>query len=256
MSLDDRTFGIPELDSTIAPYLPGGWLGLLTGPSGAGTHLLAKQFAAAGVGSSPVLYYTTDERTQDIQQAFRDYGWDPEGVRILNLDDEYYERVLVRQLEVSRTRERGLRAEEVLRAGQTPLPLRPFSLTSRVLADLAQLDGPFRLIIDSVDFLIEILGASELIVLARQIRRRAQSLGGQAVLILQPQIHDARTTGLLDEMADLIIGMETVGDGDRFVTRLTVRKIRNHPERNRVLAAEVTESGLRFQPPAPSGSRR
>ena len=252
----DRLFGIPELDDSLMPFLPPGWLGVIAGPSGAGTHLLAKQFAAAGVGAYPVLYYATNERTQDVQQAFRDFGWDPDAVRILNLDDEYYERVLLRQLEVSQTRERGLKAGDLVHAGQVPLPLRPYSLTTRILADLGQLDGPFRMVIDSIDFLIEVLGPVELIALVRQIRHRAQTLGGHAVLVLHPQIHDARTNGLLEEMSDLVVALEVGSEGERFFTRLAVRKIRNHPERNRFLNAEVTEGGLKLMASVPAGGHR
>lgn len=251
---EDVIFGIPELDGTLVSYLPPGWLGLITGVSGSGTHLVAKQFAAAGVGTVPVLYYTTNERTQDIQQSFRDFGWDPDAIRIGNLDDEYYERVLMRQLDVSRSRERGLTAEELTASAAPALPSRPFSLAYRVLADLAQLDGPFRLVIDSIDFLLEILGSAEVISLVRQIRHRSQTLGGQAMVMLQPHIHDARTTGLLNELADVVVELESTPEGERYVRRLALRKIRNHPERTHIFSVEISEGGLQVTPP-PTGRK-
>ena len=256
MSFDQPILGIPELDAALLADLTPGWLGLICGPTGSGTHLLAKQFAAEGRGSSPVLFYTTNETTANLQKSFRDYGWDPESIRIENLDDEYFDRVLARQLEVSRTREQGLTAKQLLSEGGLAPLQRPFSLTSRILADIAKLETPFRLVVDSIDFLIEILGAAEVVTLARQIRRRAQALGGQSMLVLHPGIHDAHTTGLLEEIADVVVELNVVPDAKRGSTEILVQKLRLHPERNRRFVAEMTDNGMRVARSGAPESRR
>ena len=237
-------FGLPELDSRLSSVLPPGWMGLLLGRTGAGAPLAAKQFAHAGVGALPVLYYTTYERTDDVVRAFRDFGWSPDGVQIVNVSEEYYSRVLVRDLEVARARERGIRYADLAAATPRPIGSKTFNLTSRLLSDLAGMQGRFRLVLDSVDFLLELLEPSEVLTVARQVRHCAQTFGGQALVIVQAEVHERRTTGLLEDMSDLVLEFGTERSNGSVKHGLTVRKVRNHPERTHRYPVAVTEHGL------------
>jgi KaiC/GvpD/RAD55 family RecA-like ATPase len=237
--------GIPELDRELVPFLPSGWLGLLVGRPGSGSALFAKQFAqAAGPHRTPVVFYTTYERTEDIHRAFEEFGWRPENVRIVNLAAEYYERVLRRDLEVSRAREQGLTYRDVERAPPAPVERRTFNLQNRILSDLATIETPFRLVLDSLDFFLEILAPADVMVVARQVRHLAQAHGGDALLVFQSDIHERRMAGLLEEMADLVLELRAEPKADTFEHVLAIRKVRNHPERSRVHAVRATDHGL------------
>lgn len=243
--------GLPELDQELAAVLPPGWLGLLVGRAGGGMPLFAKQFAKAGTHRSPVLYYTTYERTEDILRTFRDFGWDPAGVTVVNLADEYFERVLRRDLEVSRTREQGLTYRDVERAPPHAVSRRTFNLQNRLLSDLAAIDTPFRLVLDSLDFFLEVLEPAEVMMVARQIRHLAQARGGEAFLVLQTEIHERRTTGLLEDMADLVIELRAEPRPDSYEHVLAIRKVRNHPEKTRIAITRATDHGLVLPPAGP-----
>jgi len=245
MSDPPVVIGIPELDRELAPSLPPGWLALAVGSADSSTHLLAKQFAHAGVGESPVHFYTTYERTEDIARVFGDFGWKTDGVRVVNLAQEYYDRVLSRELEVSRTRERGIRYSDLAPSkGLDESTSRTFNLTNRLFADLAALDGRFRLVLDSLDFLLEVLEGQSVMTVSRQIRQRAQGLGGRALLVVQAGIHDAPTIGLLQDLADLVLefGIDVVSG--ELVHSLTIRKVRNHPERATIVRTRTGAHGL------------
>jgi KaiC/GvpD/RAD55 family RecA-like ATPase len=244
MGDDQAVLGIPELDGELYAYMPPGWLGLLVGHSGAGTPMFAKQFAQAMVGTSPVLYYTTYERTEDVHRAFRDFGWDPDGVQIVNLSEEYFRNVLVHSLEISQLRERGLKLADLDGSRPTPGAPTTYNITSRLLADLAALDGRFRLVLDSLDFFFEVLETNDVMTVVRQIRHRAQELGGQALLVVQGEFHERRVSGMLEDMADLVVELNARPRGESYEHTIAVRQIRNHPERTRVLPARMTDAGL------------
>ena len=245
MGAPSPVLGIPDLDRLLAPSLPPGWMALAVGHSGASTSLIAKQFAQAGVGETPVRFYTTYERTEDVQAAFRDFGWSTDGIEIVNLAQEYYERVLQRELAIARTRERGLRFADLGPShGTGEGPSRTFNLTSRLVSDLAALDGPFRLALDSLDFLLEVLEGASVMAIARQVRYRAQSLGGRALLVVQGEIHDAARIGLLQDLADIVVDFAVVPEGEAMGHVLTVRKVRNHPELTRSLRVAAGASGF------------
>ncbi len=236
-------FGIRELDELLFPTLPMGWLALLTGTPGSGAQLLAKQFAHAGVGTAPVLFYTTYERTEDVRKVLDDYGWDADAIKVLNLADEYYDRVLVRGLEISRAREHGLKYEEIRHGETKSNRFVSFNLTNRMLSDLGAIDGPFRLVLDSLDFFLEVLTPDDVTTVARQIRHRCQTLGGQALLTLHGGEHVPRVIGLLEELSNVVLEIQVHAEETRFGHTIQVRKVANHPDLARIVQAEVTSQG-------------
>ncbi len=237
--------GIPEIDQPIATALPPGWLAILHGHSGSGAPLLAKQFAHAGAGTAPVLFYTTYERSEDVKKAFDDFGWDPAEIKIVNLADEYYERVLVRGLDVARARERGLTPDRLAEAPTRDRFQTSFSLTNRMLADLADIDTPFRLVVDSVDFFFEVLEPKEVTTVARQIRHRCQSIGGQALMTAHSLGHDRQVLGLLQDLADLSLDLRAEPRGERYEHTLYLEKVGNRPDLARIVKIDVGEDGWR-----------
>jgi KaiC/GvpD/RAD55 family RecA-like ATPase len=240
---DQRILGIPEIDDALWPALPPGWLALLTGHSGSGAPLLAKQFAHAGVGSVPVLFYTTFERTEDVTKAFTDFGWDPAEIKIVNLADEYYERVLMHGLEIARAREKGISLGELVRRRDTAQQPKSFSLTNRMLSDLAEIDHPFRLVLDSVDFFLEVLEPHDVTTVARQIRHRCRTIGGQALLTAHSMGHDRALYGLLHDLADIVFELRSEPNGERYQHALYVEKIGNRPDLSRIQRLHVGSNG-------------
>ncbi len=236
-------FAIPELDTLLEGQLPRGWLGLLSGTPGSGLELLAKQFSQAGVPGAPVVLYTTSERTEDIRRAMKTFGW-RDDIRIENFSDDYYDQVLSRALEVSRYRERGISPEELAGFRLEHLGAPPVNFVTRLLVELSGLDRPFRLIIDSLDFFLEQAETASVISLVRQIRYRAQRVGGYALLTYHPAIHDVKTTGILEDIADLLLDVQVKEGRPRNEHYLQLRKVRNHPESTGSVKMIISEKGL------------
>ena len=246
MSVTTAVLGVPEFDEPLLEALPPGFLALLNGGTPTGAPILARQFARAAVGSAPVLYYTTYERTDDLKRAFRDCGTDPDALTIVNLADEYYERVLVRGLDVARVRERGLSLDDLT---ADPRPNRapgPYRLSDRMLSDLAGIDAPFRLVIDSLDFFFEVLGPQDVMKVAREVRHCCRSVGGQALLAVHGHRAEAAAGGLLVDLADLVLEVRAEPKADRFGHTLLVEKVGNRPDLARVVPLRLGDAGWQF----------
>jgi KaiC/GvpD/RAD55 family RecA-like ATPase len=238
-------FGVRAIDDAILPVLPTSWVGLIEGETGSGTQLLAKQAAHVAAGKLPVYYYSTQEPTDEIRRVFSQYGWPTEDVHIADLNTEFYETVLVRDLEVSQMRARGLSLSEAsLNAGFPPTPLGPPALGGRLLADIAPLNKPFRFVLDSFDLILENSSPEEATRIARQIRHQARAVGGTAILLLQPAIPDARTRAILESLADFILQLRLVEEGTGFYPRIAITKVRDHPDRTRILRGRVGDQGF------------
>jgi KaiC/GvpD/RAD55 family RecA-like ATPase len=250
VAAERRILGIPEIDEALAHALPAGWLALLAGTTAAGAGVLAKQFAQAGVGTAPVRFYTTYERTDDVRRTFSDFGWDSDGIEVVNLAEEYYERVLVRGLEVARARERGLTLAELESGDRHAHPPTAFRLTDRLLSDLAGFDGPFRLIVDSLDFFHEVLAPHDVTTVVRQIRHRCQTLGGQALLAVHVPRREGGLGGSLGDLADLTLDLRAEPKGAHYQHILSVEKVGHRPDLARVWAAEFRDGGWGVKEPA------
>ena len=245
-----RIFDIPEIDTPLWTALRPGWLALLSGASGSGAPVLAKQFAHAGVGTVPVLFYTTYEQTADVLEAFSDFGWDPASITVVNLADEYYERVLVRGLDVARAREVGLSLSDVVGSRPSARSLGSFSLTNRMLSDLAAIDSPFRLVVDSVDFFFEVLEPHDVTTVARQIRHRCQTIGGQALLTAHSLLRGEAVFGLLQDLADVVFELRAEPNGDHYDHVLSLEKVANRPDLSHIWRAVMGETGWTVEPGA------
>jgi KaiC/GvpD/RAD55 family RecA-like ATPase len=238
-------FAIDALDRALRPALPPGWLALVEGDAGGANRLLAKQAAHAAAASVPVYYYTTDELAGEVARSFDEFGWESSGIQVVELGHEYYADLLQRDLAVARARARGLTlAEAQLGHGERALPAVRTSLANRLLSEIAPLEGPFRVVLDSYDLLLEELEAAHATRLARQIRHQALTSGGSAVLALDPEATDPRTLAQLELLSDLILETDLEEQGRDFSLRIVVRKVRNHPERSQILRGSIGEKGI------------
>ena len=236
--------GLPEFDGPIASALPPGYVALLQGGTSSGAPILARQFARAAIGTVPVLYYTTYDRSDDLAQAFRDCGTDPDALTIVNLADEYYERVLVRGLNVARVRERGLAVEDLVADPKRDRAPEAYRLADRMLSDLAGIDAPFRLVIDSLDFFFEVLGPKDVMKVAREVRHCCRTVGGQALLAVHAPREAGGTVGtLLVDLADLVLSLHAEPRGDRFRHTLLVEKVGHRPDLTRLQPLRLGDSG-------------
>jgi KaiC/GvpD/RAD55 family RecA-like ATPase len=236
-------FGIPEVDNLLGGQLPKGWLGILSGSPGSGIELLAKQFVQVAAPAVPASYYTTSERTDEVRRAMRDFSF-RDDIRIVNISDDYYDHVLSRDLEVSRFREKGISPQDIAQFRMEGLEAPQVNFVTRMLVELAALDRPFRLVIDSLDFFLEQEEPTAVISLVRQIRYRAQRVGGFALLTLHAGIHEPRTVGILEDVADLLLDAEVSKEHAQFRQFLNIRKVRNHPERTGSVPIVATNKGV------------
>ncbi len=158
--------------------------------------------------------------------------------------------MLVRGLEVARARELGLNLAELGSGDRHARPPTPFRLTDRMLADLAAIDGPFRLVVDSIDFFYEVLEPHDVTTVVRQIRHRCQTLGGQALLTVHSSRRESATSGSLGDLADLTLDLRAEPKGSRYHHTLAIEKVGHRPDLSKLWTAEFRDDGWGVKEPA------
>ena len=99
------------------------------------------------------------------------------------------------------------------------------------------------MVVDSVDFFLEVMEPHELTTVARQIRHRCQTIGGHALLAAHSVSHERSVFGLLQDLADLVFDLKAEPRLSRYEHTLSVEKVCNRPDLTHIWNAELGENG-------------
>jgi len=216
---------------------------MIEGSAGSGKELLAKQYASAGVGSENVVYFSTDETSDELIDTFEQYNW-PTDLRIVNVGTQYFEKVLSRELQASRFKQEGLSVAELRNLGSYGSTTDQINFVADMTYEISKLKAPFRVVIDSLDFFMQYYNPIEVLSAMRTIKEYAQANGGTIMYTMSAGTCEPRIHSQIEAICDVVIELEVGRMAAEFENRLIIKKIRNHPEKAAVMIYAVTENGI------------
>lgn len=238
--------GLPVLNEALMGGVPRGYTILLGGSPGSGMELFAKQFAAAGIGKEKVVYFTTTERDEDILTTMREFNW-PTDMKIVNIGQEYYTKVLEKELLISRYRQEGVPLEYILESSSRGVGEREVNFLTRVTYEVSNLTPPFRIVLDSLDFFLEHYEHSKVLSALRTIKAHTQYNESVSLVTMLTNVYSTATQSGVEEIVDIIIELEMQRKERGFEKYLVVKKVRNHPEKTGVFKYYVNSTGIRLE---------
>jgi circadian clock protein KaiC len=233
--------GIGILDDALMDGIPNGFTTMVYGLPGSGTDLLAKQFATAGPDEEEAVFVTTTERDADIMSTIEYFGWKKD-IRIINLAKEYYDKVLVKELDISKFRKEGIRLRDVRKPKEDKKL--DANLLTTLIYEASRLKSPFRLVVHSLDFFFEYYGHSNVLSAIRTIKMHTEESESVTLLTLDTGVLESRIQIGIEEVVDCVLELERQRDGLDFKRNLVVRKMRNHPEKTGVYPIEIGKGGI------------
>ncbi len=237
----ERESGVAELDRSLGG-IPEGFAILVYGSPGSGTELFAKQFAAAGVGKENVIYFTTSERDVDVKNTMKHFGWNP-NITIVNIGEEYYQKVLAKELEISKYRQEGVSVKDIKRL-RTHEISKGINFLTKITYEISKLKPPFRVIIDSLDFFMEYYEPQHVISALRTIKAHSQYQRGIVLATMLKGVHEPKTESGVEEVVDIIVELEKLRREKEFQRYLIIQKVRNHPEKVGIMEYTITGKGI------------
>lgn len=239
--------GIEKLDNLLMNGIPRGYSILVQGTPGSGFELLAKQFAMAGAGVENVVYYATNESAAEVIATMRYFNW-PTNITIVDINTQYYEKVLQKELEVARIQREGITISDITDMDveeQDALDVyRVINFHDEMLYDATSLEPPFRIIIDSIDFFFEHYPPSEVIAGLRSLKTYVQNKRGTILVTSVKGSWETKIDHALQATMDIVLELEISRMGSTFENRLIIKKVRNRPDKNAILFYSITENGL------------
>ncbi|MCK4756922.1 MAG: recombinase RecA [Thermoplasmata archaeon] len=238
------SIGIQELDKALMDGIPKGYTILVTGTPGTGVELFAKQFAAAGIGTENVTYFSTTERDEDVKNAMKEFGWEQD-IRVVNIGKMYYEKVLAKNLEISRYRQEGLKMKDILQYKAIPADQAyDINFLTTLTYGISKLKPPFRIVLDSLDFFLEYYEESDVLSAMRTIKAHTQHNEGIALATMLKGVFSNRIESGVEDIVDITIELERLRDGSKYKRNLLIRKVRNHPEKTKILSCTIDKKGI------------
>ncbi len=241
---DKTSIGISELDRALMNGVPKGYTILVTGTPGTGVELFAKQFAAAGIGSENVTYFSTTEGDEDVKKAMKEFGWEQD-IRVVNIGKMYYEKVLAKSLEVSKYRQEGLKMSDILQFKMSQIDQSmDINFLTTLTYGISKLKPPFRIVLDSLDFFLEYYDEGDVLSSIRTIKAHTQIHEGIALVTMLKGVFSNRIESGVQDIVDITIELERLREGSEFKRNILIKKVRNHPEKTRILSCIIDENGI------------
>ncbi len=240
--MDTVSLGLPELDKMLLNGVPKGSLVVLLGTPHSGMELFAKQMAHFSGGDN-VVYFATNERTEDIIDTMNSFKWRTD-IKVVNIGTQHYQRVLMRDIEASKLRHEGLSQETVegligQRGGKEQ-----FNFLTELIYEISKQKPPYRVIIESYDFFLRYQSIDSAVAAIRTIKSHTQHSGGLAVVTLIKDVHDPKVQGIIESVADCVIELEVKRGEKGFEHSLIIKKLRNYPSKSRIVRYESGEKGI------------
>lgn len=239
--------GIPKLDRILIDGgVPQGYTILIKGAPGSGMDLFAKQFTSGAEALENVLYFSTDERLEDVVRILKQYSW-PTNLDIIDIASSYFDKVLARELEISKLKRDGLTVSDLLRLIDTSRvdEREETNFLRDMTYRISDLSPPFRIVIDSLDFFLENYTTQSVISSIRTVKAHTYYNKGVTLITMVGEMYDRMTQNALDAIADIIIEMHIIQLASEYETRLIIRKVRNHPGKAAIMSYSITpEKGI------------
>lgn len=234
------TSGIRELDDVLGGGFAEGTLCAVVGPPGSGCGLFARQFVS--VGGEKSYYFSTNESSDEVYSLMKRFGWKSD-TTIVDIGNKYYDTVLLRKLEVTRYRHEGLKVEDVNDHEENGF-FRPFNFLTFLTHEIFKIHPPFRAVVDALDFFIDSYGVDEVLGALRTLRSYTKRSNGLLVVTLTKGVFDGRVQNSINALVDTLLELERDRIGKRFENNLIISKVKNYPERSKIMQYFVADGGL------------
>lgn len=235
--------GVPLLDSALDGGVQPGSLIFAMGEPTSGMELLAKQFAASNSGE-PVLVWSPDESEAEWRAVMGRFG-DPTSVTIVDISREYFERLYgaVRPepdgIEVRGILPAAKRAQPQPRGGEASIP----DFLDQIVKRTRKMQ-PRRTVIDTLDFFSELYSTEEIVRTLRGLRIVNRDAGGVLLVTKIKGTSEPRLEKMIEHVADVVLDFHVEASQQDFIWRLTVKKVRNEPQRAGSVLYNPTPTGL------------
>lgn len=235
--------GIDVLDKALEGAVPPGFAILCQGHPGSGTELFAKQFAAGGTKNQNVVYITTSERTEDIEETMDQLGWKTD-MRVVNIGTEYYDNILSKELNISRYRQEGIKLSDVVDFKTSGGIRRDVNFLTMLSYEVVKTKPPFRIVIDSLDFFLEHYDEQKVLSTLLTLRAHAQHYESVVLVTMLKDVYPKRIQSVVEGIVDVILDLETSLIEGSIVHSLLISKVRNHPDKVGAYDFEMTDHGI------------
>ncbi|HEX16923.1 MAG TPA: hypothetical protein ENG60_00705 [Thermoplasmatales archaeon] len=242
---DFITTGVDKLDALLEGGIPKGFMTLILSVPGSGCEILFKQIASSG----DCLVFSTQETEEEIITTMKRFGWNPNGVEIVDIATRYTETILLSQEKrVSIYQKRaGIDLKELIAESSGSLP----KLKEREPDFLAMLGDrlkesklPRRIILYTLDFFLDQYPQGDVIKTVHAMKVANLRNGGALFIFMTKGVYGELFERRMEGIADCVIELDVLKKGSTFDRYLAIKKMRNYARKIGMARYTIEDGGF------------
>jgi len=245
LSDDFVTTGIDKLDVLLEGGIPKGFTTLILSVPGSGCEILFKQMASCG----DTLIFSTEETKEEIESTMRRFGWNPEGVEIVDIASSYRENILLSQQERVNIylKRAGIDLKELIMESSGGFPK-----TKKIKPDFLAMLGnrmrepklPSRIILYKLDFFLDEYPQDEVIKTVYAMKVANARNKGVLFIFLTKGLYGELFERKMEGMADCVMELDVVRKGSAFDRYIAIKKMKNFARKIGMARYTIEQNGF------------
>ena len=245
LSDDFVTTGIDKLDVLLEGGIPKGFTTLILSVPGSGCEILFKQMASCG----DTLIFSTEETKEEIESTMRNFGWNPEGVEIVDIASSYRESIILSQQERVNIylKRAGVDLKDLITESSGGFPE-----IRKVKPDFLAMLGnrmrepkiPSRIILYKLDFFLDEYPQDDVIKMVYAMKVANAKNRGSLFIFLTKGLYGELFERKMEALADCVMELDMVKKGSAFDRYMAVKKMKNFARKIGVARYTIEENGF------------
>ena len=245
--IEKTSFGVKEIDRIFGKSLPRGFTFLIVGLPGSGKEVLAKQFAGAKNKSESCVYFSANEREDEIVSFMENHHWDS-NIKVVDLGQTYYEDVLSKTLrlakEISELSARKI--TQIASASEdSSYEEEEINFINISWAKFTDMEKPCRSVFDCLEFMIDYHTDNEAIKFVQAVKTYTQNTDGVSLFCLTKDLYP-KLQLRVESIVDCVIELDTIKRIDELEKLVILKKVKNLQPKMSINRYMISEDGFQY----------
>jgi len=245
LSDDFISTGIDKLDALLDGGIPKGFTTLILSVPGSGCEILFKQMASCG----NTLIFSTEETKEEIESTMKRFGWNPEGVEIVDIASSYRESVILSQQERVNIylKRAGVDLKELIMESSGGFPK-----TKKIKPDFLAMLGnrmreselPNRIILYKLDFFLDEYPQYDVIKTIYAMKVANARNRGALFIFMTKGLYGELFERKMEGIADCVMELDVVKKGSAFDRYIAIKKMKNFARKIGMARYTIEQNGF------------
>jgi KaiC/GvpD/RAD55 family RecA-like ATPase len=246
-NIEETSFGVKEIDKIFGKNLPKGFTFLVVGLPGSGKEVLTKQFAGAKNKNESCIYFSANEREDEIISFIENHHWSSD-LKVIDLGQVYYEDILSRTLRLAKEI-KEMSAKKITRIASEgedkSYEEEEINFVNLTWANFTDMKKPCRSVFDCIEFIVDYHSEADAIKLVQAVKTYTQNTDGTSFFCLTKDLYP-KLQLRMESIVDCVIELDTYRRIDELEKLVILKKVKNLQPKMSINRYKISDEGFQY----------